>query len=151
MLLHHQCMLLRIVALPHVSCIAWSVAAAVLRYSTFRSVKLACWQPQSRRHDLLATCIKVQWPSNVCSGFAHGLPIFYCYILQILAELSTPENVSNIPGQDIISTVAGVESDSTLGLTYYFTQSELQELLESERQTQLKLLGQDVAQLPMSD
>ena len=71
--------------------------------------------------------------------------------VQILAELCTPENVSSVPGPDIIPTVAGVEPDSTLGLTYYFTQAELQELLESERLTQLRLLGQDAAQLPMSD
>ena len=71
--------------------------------------------------------------------------------MQILAELSPPENVGSVPGQDIVPTVAGVESDSTLGLTYYFTQSELQELLECERLTQIRLLGQHDSQLPMSD
>lgn len=59
-----------------------------------------------------------------------------------MAELATGEAISLVPGQEIVETVAGTESDSTFGLTYYFTRSELQELLECERCTQLSLLSQ---------
>ena len=62
-------------------------------------------------------------------------------LLQILAELADSDTISSVPGVDIIESVAGTESDSTVGLTYYFTQTELQELLESERCTQLSVLA----------
>lgn len=58
-----------------------------------------------------------------------------------MAELATGNTLNLVPGHEIIETVAGIQSE-TLGLTYYFTQSELQELLECERCTQLSLLKQ---------
>lgn len=63
-----------------------------------------------------------------------------------MAEIAAEQNISFVPGQDIVETVAGTQSDSTFGLTYYFTQSELQELLECERCTQLSLLTQQQQQ-----
>ena len=43
---------------------------------------------------------------------------------------------------DIIALVAGTESDKPTGLAYYFLQQELQQLLETERLTELALMSQ---------
>ena len=42
-------------------------------------------------------------------------------------------------GDAIIPLVAGMDSDKSTGLTYYFTQQELKQLLELERLTQLQI------------
>lgn len=42
-------------------------------------------------------------------------------------------------GGEIIPLVAGTDSDKSTGLTYYFTQQELKQLLELERLTQLQI------------
>ena len=51
-------------------------------------------------------------------------------------------------GDGIIPLVAGTDADKSTGLTYYFTQQELKQLLELERLTQLQIerlhQGQDV-------
>ena len=47
-------------------------------------------------------------------------------------------------GHEIIPLVAGSESDNATGLIYYFTQQELQQLLEFDRMTELVLMGQTV-------
>lgn len=42
-------------------------------------------------------------------------------------------------GDEIVPLVAGTDSDKSTGLTYYFTQQELKQLLEFERLTQLQI------------
>lgn len=42
-------------------------------------------------------------------------------------------------GDEIIPLVAGTDPDKSTGLTYYFTQQELKQLLELERLTQLQI------------
>ncbi len=44
-------------------------------------------------------------------------------------------------GDRIVPLVAGIESDKSTGLMYYFTQHELQQLLETERLTELSLIS----------
>ena len=80
--------------------------------------------------------------SNVFEIDCMYMMLSHCtLLLQIMAELATSDTINSVPGHNIIETVAGTESDSTLGLTYYFIQSELQELLESERCMQLSILA----------
>ena len=42
-------------------------------------------------------------------------------------------------GHEIIPLVAGPEAEKSIGLTYYFTQQELKQLLETERLTELAI------------
>ena len=42
-------------------------------------------------------------------------------------------------GLEIIPLVAGTDADKSTGLTYYFTQQELKQLLEIERLTELQI------------
>ena len=49
--------------------------------------------------------------------------------------------ISNGLGAEIVPLVAGTESDKHTGLMYFFTQQEMQQLLEIERLTELNLMG----------
>lgn len=56
-------------------------------------------------------------------------------------ELMPQGEINQELGQQIIPLVAGEEPGKSTGLTFYFTQRQLQHILECERQTQLALIG----------
>ena len=62
--------------------------------------------------------------------------------VQILLEIAAPIGSGSVLGHEIIPLVAGKDSDNAAGLTYYFTQQEIQQLLEVERSTELVLMSQ---------
>ena len=61
--------------------------------------------------------------------------------MQTLIELSTQGEVSSELGEHIIPLLAGATPDKSFGLAYFFTQRQLQDILETERQTQLMLMA----------
>ncbi|KAL0028314.1 hypothetical protein WJX79_009606 [Trebouxia sp. C0005] len=60
---------------------------------------------------------------------------------QVLLEMTKQGEIGADLGDKIIPLVSGTESDKHTGLMYFFTQQELQQLLEYERLTDLSLMA----------
>ena len=61
--------------------------------------------------------------------------------MQVLLEMTEQGELDANFGNKIVPLVAGTESGKHTGLTYFFTQQELQQLVETERLTELSLMG----------
>ena len=59
--------------------------------------------------------------------------------MQVLLEEALSYGLGPEVGDGIIPLVAGTDADKSTGLTYYFTQQELKQVLELERLTQLQI------------
>ena len=62
--------------------------------------------------------------------------------VQIILDTAAAMGAGSELGHEIIHIVAGKDPNKATGLSYYFTQLELQQLLEIERSTELVLMSQ---------
>ena len=87
--------------------------------------------------SISSTFVNICVPYDACSVAGDrldtGVPV------QVLLEGAPSCGFGPELGDGIIPLVAGTDADKSTGLTYYFTQQELQQLLELERVTQLQI------------
>ncbi len=62
-------------------------------------------------------------------------------VVQVLLEMTKDGEIGADLGDKIVPLVSGTGSDKHTGLMYFFTQQELQQLLEHERLTHLSLMA----------
>ena len=60
--------------------------------------------------------------------------------MQVIIELFPQAEIAGL-GEQVIPLVAGTEPGKSTGLSYYFSQKQLRQILQYERQTQISLMG----------
>jgi len=74
-------------------------------------------------------------------GFFYTVSLKLTAAVQVLLEMTKQGEIGADLGDKIVPLVSGTESDKHTGLMYFFTQQELQQLLEHERLTDLSLMA----------